>query len=112
MKYFNSEKFRQDLVALRGEETQDKFAERLGINRSTLSLLETGKQIPALDLFSRICALGGKKTDNYFTEASADSLLYLMGTLDQADREKLEEMSERIRIKEKYELLAKRGNHG
>lgn len=112
MKYFNSEKFRRDLVALRGAETQDKFAERLGINRSTLSLLETGKQIPALDLFSRICALGGKKTDGYFTETSADSLLYLMGTLDPADWEKLEEMSERIRIKEKYELLAKRGNHG
>lgn len=37
--------------------------------------------------------------------------MYLMGSLDESDKEKIEEMDERIRIKEKYELLAKRGSY-
>lgn len=109
MKEFNAEKFCRDLTALRGKEAQVAFAKKLEINRSTLSLLENGKQMPTIDILSRICNLAGKNTDEYFVESTTDALVYLMGSLDESDKVKIEEMAERIRIKEKYELLAKRG---
>ena len=46
MKEFNAKKFCEDLVALRGKESQAAFAQKFDMNRSTLSLLENGKQIP------------------------------------------------------------------
>jgi len=109
MKEFNVKKFCRDLNDLRGKETQTVFAKKLEINRSTLSLLENGKQIPTIDILSRICNLTGKNIDEYFVESTTDALVYLMGSLDESDKAKIEEMAERIRIKEKYELLAKRG---
>lgn len=111
MKEFNSKMFCEDLINLRGKESQTSFAKKLEINRSTLSLLENGKQIPTIDIFNRICNLLGKKTDEYFIESTRDSLVYLMGSLDESDKVKIEEMAERIRIKEKYRLLAKRGKY-
>lgn len=59
-KEFSVEKFCKDLTALRRKETQNVFAKKLEINRSTLSLLENGKQMPTLDILSRICSLAGK----------------------------------------------------
>lgn len=111
MKEFNAVKFRKDLVELRGKESQDTFAQKLGINRSTLSLYENGRQMPTIDILSRFCNLSGNKADEYFTESTTDALVYLMGSLDEADKAKIENMAERIRIKEKYELLAKRGSY-
>lgn len=108
MKEFNIEKFCSDLILLRGKETQTSFAVKLGINRSTLSLLENGKQMPTINILKRICDLSGKSVAEYFTESNRDSLVYLMGSLEETDKDKIEEMAERIRIKEKYELLAKR----
>lgn len=110
MKEFNGDKFCKDLIALRGKESQVVFAEKLDIKRSTLSLLENGKQMPTIDILSRICNLSGKNTDEYFEESITDALVYLMGSLEECDKAKIEEMAERIRIKEKYELLAKRGS--
>ena len=111
MKEFNVEKFCADLNSLRGKETQITFAGKLGINRSTLSLLENGKQMPTIDILTQICNLAGKATDEYFVESNRDSLVYLMGSLEDMDKCKIEEMAERIRIKEKYELLAKRSSY-
>ena len=111
MKEFNAEKFCKDLIALRGKESQATFAEKLDIKRSSLSLLENGKQMPTIDILSRICNLSGKNTDEYFVESTKDSLVYLMGSLEESDKVKIEEMAESIRIKEKYELLAKRGSY-
>ena len=111
MKEFNAEKFCKDLIALRGKETQDKFAQKLNIKRPTLSLLENGKQMPTIDILSLFCTLSGNNTDDYFVESTTDALVYLMGSLEEADKVKVEEMAERIRIKEKYELLAKRGSY-
>ena len=111
MKEFNAEKFCKDLIALRGKESQATFAEKLDIKRSSLSLLENGKQMPTIDILSRICNLSGKNTDEYFVESTKDALVYLMGSLEESDKVKIEEMAERIRIKEKYELLAKRGSY-
>lgn len=112
MKEFNGEKFCKDLIELRGTDSQSAFAEKLGINRSTLSLLENGKQTPALELFNKVCNLVPKSTEEYFKEtAEEDSLVYLKGSLEDADKVKIEEMAERIRIKEKYEYLEKRSSY-
>ena len=111
MKEFNSAKFCDALVALRGSESQASFARKLNMNRSTLSLLENGKQIPTLDVLSRVCSMSETSTEDYFVESKTDALVYLMGCLDEADKVKLEEMAERIRIREKYEVLAKRGTY-
>ena len=53
----------------------------------------------------------GASADEYFIESTTDALVYLMGSLEETDKVKIEEMAERIRIKEKYELLAKRGRY-
>lgn len=111
MKEFNVKKFCKDLIDLRGDNSQDTFAKEFGINRSTLSLLETGKQMPTIGILSRMCDLSGKNADEYFVESTADTLIYLMGNIEECDRANIEEMAERIRTKEKYELLAKRGKY-
>lgn len=108
MKEFNVAKFCSDLITFRGKETQTTFAKKMGINRTTLSLLENGKQIPTLENLTCFCNLAKKTTDEYFSEVTRDSLVYLMGSLEEADRIKVEEAMEKIRIKEKYRLLAKR----
>lgn len=111
MKEFNVEKFCKDLLTLRGKESQDQFARKLNIKRPTLSLLENGKQMPTIDILSAFCSLSGNSTDDYFIESTTDSLIYLMGSLEEADKVKIKEMADRIRIKEKYELLGKRGSY-
>ena len=111
MKEFNAEKFCKDLIALRGKESQERFAQKLDIKRPTLSLLENGKQMPTIEILSRFCNLSGNNADEYFVESTTDALVYLMGSLKESDKVKVEEMVERIRIKEKYELLAKRGSY-
>ena len=111
MKEFNAKKFCEDLIALRGNESQEVFSSKLDIKRPTLSLLENGKQVPTIDLLSRVCGMLGNSTDDYFVESTTDAIVYLMGTLDESDKTKIKEMVQRINIKEKYELLAKRGNY-
>ena len=111
MKEFNLDKFCNDLIALRGKETQNEFAGKLDINRSTLSLIENAKQIPTIEILNKFCNLSGKNPDEYFEDSTTDSLVYLMGVLEESDKIKIAEMAERIRIKEKYELLAKRGKY-
>lgn len=108
MKEFNKQGFCKDLVSFRGKESQQTFANKMGIHRSTLSLLENGKQIPTLEILSSFCELAKKSTEDYFVESTTDSLVYLMGNLGETDKAKVNEMAERIRIKEKYEILAKR----
>ena len=50
----------------------------------------------------------GFDIDSYFVEPTTDTLVYLMNSLEEPDKQKIEEMAERIKIKEKYEMLAKR----
>lgn len=111
MKAFNLEKFRKDLTDLRQNSTQMKLAQKLGINRSTLSLLETGKQIPSLDILTRLCEYSNFNAEEYFYDYENDGLVYLMGTLhDDKDRDRIKDMTENIRIKEKYAMLGRRCN--
>ena len=110
MKKFNKEKFCSDLKELRGKSKQEDFAKLFNVNRSTLSLLETGKQLPSLEIMNLFCDLNGKTIEEYFFESRQDSLLYLMGYLEEEDVQKLEDMVTRIQLKEKYEYLAKRSS--
>jgi len=108
MKIFDLPRFCSDLISLRSDSTQVKVAEKLGVNRSTLSLLETGKQIPSLDILTKVCALGGFDTNSYFYDEENDGLLYLMGSLEEKDCQKIIEILEIIKIKEKYAMLSRR----
>ncbi|MGD9568076.1 MAG: helix-turn-helix domain-containing protein [Sedimentibacter sp.] len=108
MKTFNNEKFCSDLIKLRKNSTQVNIADKLGINRSTLSLLESGKQIPSLDIFNAVCNLGNYEPNDYFLENNDDALIYLMGKLEESDKEKIYGMIENIQIKEKYIMLSRR----
>jgi transcriptional regulator with XRE-family HTH domain len=108
MKVFDIEKFRDDLIKLRKNSTQANIAERLDINRSTLSLLESGKQVPSLEILNKVCNLGNYEPSDYFVENNDDALIYLMGSLEEKDKEKINEMIEVIRIKEKYMMLSRR----
>lgn len=49
--------------------------------------------------------------DGYFVEPTTDTLVYLMNSLEEPDKQKIEKMAERIRIKEEYEMLAKRRSY-
>lgn len=49
--------------------------------------------------------------DGYFVEPTTDTLVYLMNSLEEPDKQKIEKMAERIKIKEKYEMLAKRRSY-
>ena len=49
--------------------------------------------------------------DGCFVEPTTDTLVYLKNSLEEPDKQKIEEMAERIRIKEKYEMLAKRRSY-
>lgn len=108
MKKFNIEKFRDDLTKLRRNSTQADLADRLDINRSTLSLLESGKQVPSLDMLNNVCNLGNYDPSDYFVEDDNDALIYLMGKLEEKDKERISDMIEAIRIKEKYMMLSRR----
>jgi transcriptional regulator with XRE-family HTH domain len=110
MKRFNSDKFRKDLLDLRKGYTQIEFSQKLNINRSTLSLLESGKQIPSLEILNKVCNIGNLQPNNYFIDVENNGLLYLMGTLEESDKERISEMMDRIRIKEKYAMLNSRCN--
>ena len=46
---------------------------------------------------------------SFFKEKSNDALVFLMGNLEEADKDILKDLFEKIRIKEKYGKLAKRG---
>lgn len=108
MKSFNLTKFCADLVELRKDATQAIVAEKLGINRSTLSLLETGKQIPSLEILTKVCDYGNYRAIDYFFDDENDGLIYLMGTLMDNDMDKIKDMMDNIKIKEKYEMLSRR----
>jgi len=108
MKAFNSAGFCADIIKARGNRSQQQIAESIGINRSTLSLLETGKQLPMLDVFTKICDFYSLKADSYFSESQENTPdVFMMGKLCKEDEDKLKLMLERIRVREKYERLSR-----
>lgn len=108
MKEFNSEKFCRDLIETRGKMSQMEFAQKIGVKRSTLSLLENGRQIPNIEILSCLCSLNNKSIDEYFNETRDDSLVYFMGSLEEADQKVFNSVIEKIRIRERYKQLSER----
>ena len=60
------------------------------------------------ELMKKYSQVGEFDIDGYFVEPTTDTLAYLMNSLEEPDKQKIKEMAERVRIKEKYEILAKR----
>ncbi|MGN1405392.1 MAG: helix-turn-helix transcriptional regulator [Erysipelotrichaceae bacterium] len=108
MKEFNSEKFCKDLIETRGKMSQVEFAQKIGVKRSTLSLLENGRQIPNIEILSCLCSINNKSIDEYFREIGDDVLVYFMGSLEEADRNIFNSVIEKIRIRERYKQLSER----
>ena len=108
MKAFDKEKFCSDIKKLRNKRTQKEISELLGLNRSTWSLIENGKQLPDLDTYQKICSFFGMRPQDYFVERKKDSAaVFMMGALEDCDKEKINDMLERIRLREKYYHLSR-----
>lgn len=108
MKSFNFVLFSERLREVRGKTSQDIFARELGVNRSTLSLLENGKQYPTVEQLNYICEKVQVNTDYFFMEAETeDKLVLLMGMLDEEDKDEFERVLERHKVKMTYRALQK-----
>jgi transcriptional regulator with XRE-family HTH domain len=107
--YFNGELFIQKLKEFKGNRSQYNVAKELGINnRSTISLLENGKQIPSLEVLQKLCEKVNLPVDTFFAKEEQSPVLMMMGQLKEADRVKLENVISRIKIREKYIAISKR----
>ena len=69
---FDREKFIEDFKKLKGELSTEEFAVRLDIRKSNVSMLESGKQIPKVELLTRIANMCGTKPSDYFKEMGDD----------------------------------------
>lgn len=105
MKTFNFKLFGEELKKLRDGQTQEVFAEQLGINRSTLSLLENGKQYPTIEQLNFLCEKRHVDANAFFTEKGQNPVMLMMGNMSPEDRTELARVMERIRIKKTYREL-------
>lgn len=106
---FNNEFFAQKLKEFKGGRSQNNVANELGINnRSTISLLENGKQIPSLEVLQRLCEKVNLTVDAFFVKETQSPVLMMMGQLKESDKPKLENVIKRIKIREKYISISKR----
>jgi len=107
---FRADYFCDELKNIRANSSQVDFAISLGINRSTLSLLENGKQLPTVELLNNVANKANIDLNVFFIDEEEDGLFYMMGQLNQKDAEMIKELKEVISIKEKYRALEKRCN--
>jgi DNA-binding XRE family transcriptional regulator len=105
---FEKELFTQKLKEFRGSRSQNDVADELDINRATLSLLENAKQLPSLEILNKICLKTNMPIDSFFIKEEQNSVLLMMGQLQESDRPKLGNVMERIKIREKYIAISKR----
>lgn len=105
---FNIPAFSQKIKEYRGTRTQAEIADELGINRTTISLLENGKQVPTLEILKIICEKTNTNMDDFFIKKIHDPILLMMGQFKDSDRPKLENVLERIDIRQKYIAIGKR----
>lgn len=106
MNTFNFTKYAESLKSLRGSKSQESFSKELGVNRSTLSLLETGKQYPTIEQLNFVCT-NLKVTTNYFFDEyeEEDKLVLLMGKMTDEDKSEFIKILERHHIKSTYRVL-------
>lgn len=110
MKIFNGEKFGSDLKDFRKKKklTQNKLAENLNTNRSTISNLEREKHLPSFELLEKFCEYNDMDPRNYFTTKQKEPALFMQGRLKDEDIVQMQETIKDIMIHEKYYALHKR----
>jgi transcriptional regulator with XRE-family HTH domain len=105
---FNIDLFARRLREYRSEKSQSDIAQELGINRSTISLLENGKLIPTLDVLQSFCERIGASLDDFFYKDDKNPILLMMGQMEEIDQQRLENVLQRIEIRQKYIAINKR----
>lgn len=105
---FNKEEFMNVFREFRGESSQEEIASELGLGRSTISLLENGKQLPTLDILQRICEKVDKNIDTFFITEKEDPILLLMGKIKPSDKEDFRNVFDKLRVREHYLAINKR----
>lgn len=105
---FNKDKFALDFRNFRGNRHQNEVADELQINRTTISLLENGKQIPSLEILQKFCEKTQVTIDSFFVSKTQSAILMLMGQLKESDKSKLNNVFNRIQVREKYIAINKR----
>ncbi|GAB4074782.1 hypothetical protein GCM10028778_22850 [Barrientosiimonas marina] len=109
--HFNRELFAEKLKAYRDDKSQTDIASELNVGRSTISLLENGKQDPTLETLNQVCQKINQDLNTFFKEEQEDPVLLLMGQLKSSDKDNLVEVMERIKIREHYIAIDRRGGH-
>lgn len=74
----------------------------MNINRSTLSLLENGKQAPTLKILEEFCNKARLSPNSFFIKENNCFSNKLISELPKVDQPKLLNILEKIKIKEKY----------
>lgn len=69
---FDKQRFMEDFKRLKGTLSDEELASRLDIRRSYISMLESGKQIPKVELLTRIANMCGTRPSDYFKEMGDD----------------------------------------
>ncbi|HEY9060077.1 MAG TPA: helix-turn-helix transcriptional regulator [Pseudobacteroides sp.] len=87
---------------------QTELAERLGLNRTTISFFENKQQSPSTEVLNKICELINKPIDVFFVRENKDPLLMMMGKMEVSDKETLLRVIDRIKIRKKYISLSNR----
>ena len=107
---FDKELLANELKTFRRENGlhQNELAEKLGLNRSTVSFFENQKQLPSTEVLNRICDLLGKPAEYFFVQEKEDPVVFMMGKMDESDKDTLAKVIERIKVRKKYISLIKR----
>ncbi len=69
---FDKQRFIKDFQGLRKEMSPEELAGRLELRKSDISMLGSGRQIPKVELLTRIAAMCGTKPSDYFKEMGDD----------------------------------------
>lgn len=105
---FDVEKFTRELKKYRGNRPQNIIADELNINRSTISLLENGRQIPTLRILQEFCSHANLSPNDFFIKEEEINQNYnnIDYELSKEDNTRLLKVIKRIKIREKYISLS------
>lgn len=107
---FSRKKFSEMLKLYRHKNglTQDQFAKKIGVSRSTIAVIETEAQSPTMEVLNGICKVINAKVEDFFIKEQADPIFLMMGKMLDEDKPIMSKVIERINIRKKYISLNKR----
>ena len=111
--YFDLKKFSTDVKEFRkgNDLTQSEFARKLELDNHTLvSLYEQGKRAPSKEVFANYCRITGHRQEEYWDNRNELPTAFLMGNIDESDKQSLSEVLEKIGIREYLFALYDRVN--